>query len=38
MSVLVVDDLVKTYGTGQSTFQALKGINLTIEKGESVQL
>lgn len=38
MSVLVVDDLVETYGTGQSTFQALKGINLTIEKGESVAI
>ena len=30
-AIITVTDLVKTYGTG---FQALKGVNLTIERGE----
>lgn len=38
MSVVEVSGLRKNYGTGSSYFEALKGINLKIEEGESVAI
>jgi putative ABC transport system ATP-binding protein len=33
-----LSDLTKTYGSGQASFQALKGIDLTIESGDFVAI
>ncbi len=36
--IIRADDLRKTYGRGQSTFEALKGVSFTIAEGESVAI
>ncbi len=36
--VLVVDDLVKTYGYGDTAVHALRGLSLTVERGEYVAI
>lgn len=36
--VIAVRDLVKTYGTGDATVHALRGVSLTIERGEYVAI
>lgn len=36
--VLKIKDIRKNYGTGQTTFEALKGINFSIHQGESVAI
>ncbi len=36
--IIRLTDLSKTYGSGQNTFQALRSINLTIDKGEFIAL
>ncbi len=36
--LLEVRRLTKTYGIGDAAFQALKGINLTIQRGEFVAI
>ncbi|MGY3766196.1 ABC transporter ATP-binding protein [Vagococcus vulneris] len=38
MTVVEVKDLKKIYGSGDTAFEALKGINLQINKGESVAI
>lgn len=38
MKVLEADNIVKTYGSGATAFQALKGVSLSINKGESVAI
>nr|WP_295975185.1 ABC transporter ATP-binding protein [uncultured Bacillus sp.] len=38
MKVLEADNIIKTYGSGATTFQALKGVSLSINKGESVAI
>ncbi|MGX7013416.1 ABC transporter ATP-binding protein [Vagococcus silagei] len=38
MSVVKVSNLKRAYGSGTSLFEALKGIDLEIEKGESVAI
>ncbi|MHC5246831.1 ABC transporter ATP-binding protein [Enterococcus sp. HY326] len=38
MSVLTATELKKVYGSGQSAFQALRGVNISVEKGESVAI
>lgn len=38
MEVLTVKNIVRTYGRGAATFNALKGVDLTIEQGESVAI
>jgi putative ABC transport system ATP-binding protein len=37
-TLIEISDLAKTYGKKSSAFQALRGINLTIHKGESVAI
>lgn len=34
--LIEVEEITKTFGTGPAAFQALKGVNLTIERGEFV--
>jgi putative ABC transport system ATP-binding protein len=36
--ILKVDKLVKSYGKGENTFKALRGVSLTIKKGETVAI
>ncbi|MDD3732607.1 MAG: ABC transporter ATP-binding protein [candidate division Zixibacteria bacterium] len=36
--MIIMHDIIKTYITGQVTFQALRGINLHIKKGEFVAI
>ena len=36
--VIAVRDLVKTYGTGDATVHALRGVSLTIERGDYVAI
>lgn len=38
MKVLEADNIIKTYGSGATAFQALKGVSLSINKGESVAI
>lgn len=38
MNAIEVVDMKKVYGSGQSAFEALKGVNFTIKKGESVAI
>lgn len=38
MSVIEAKDLKRSYGKGESKFEALKGVDLKIEKGESVAI
>ena len=38
MSLIEVKNVKKSYGSGESKFDALKGISLNIEKGESVAI
>jgi putative ABC transport system ATP-binding protein len=38
MTVIEAKNLKKIYGTGQATFSALKGVDIRIEKGESVAI
>ncbi|AQP54219.1 ABC transporter ATP-binding protein [Vagococcus penaei] len=38
MSVVEVNNLKKTYGSGETKFDALKGIDLVVNKGESVAI
>jgi lipoprotein-releasing system ATP-binding protein len=38
MTLLTVTDLVKTFGTGDTATHVLRGMNLTLEKGEMVAL
>lgn len=38
MTVISVNDIRKEYGNGKNKFEALKGINLKIEAGESVAI
>ncbi|MGM0123275.1 ABC transporter ATP-binding protein [Enterococcus sp. AZ194] len=38
MTVIEAKNLKKVYGTGQATFSALKGVDIRIEKGESVAI
>lgn len=38
MNAIEVTDVKKVYGSGQSAFEALKGVNFTIKKGESVAI
>lgn len=38
MEALRVTDLRKTYGEGDTAVEALKGINLTVEKGEFISI
>ena len=38
MSLIEVKKVEKTYGDGESKFDALKGVSLKIEKGESVAI
>ncbi|MCU5409170.1 ABC transporter ATP-binding protein [Bacillus cereus] len=38
MEVVRLEDVVKTYGEGETQVQALRGINLTIHKGEFVTI
>jgi putative ABC transport system ATP-binding protein len=36
--MIIVDEITKTYGTGDAAFQALKGVSFTIEDGEFVAI
>ncbi|MDU5334304.1 ABC transporter ATP-binding protein [Enterococcus sp.] len=38
MNAIEVTDVKKVYGSGQSAFEALKGVNFAIKKGESVAI
>ena len=38
MNVLEAKNIVRTYGAGTSAFQALKGVSLAVEQGESVAI
>lgn len=38
MKLIELRNITKTYGQGQAQFQALKGVNLTIEKGDFVAI
>lgn len=38
MNAIEVVDVKKVYGSGQSAFEALKGVNFAIKKGESVAI
>ena len=38
MEILRVTDLKKTYGTGDTAVEALKGVNLSVEKGEFIAI
>ncbi len=38
MEILRVSDLKKTYGKGDTTVEALKGINLSVQKGEFIAI
>ncbi|MGX7199589.1 ABC transporter ATP-binding protein [Enterococcus nangangensis] len=38
MKVIEAKQIVRSYGSGPTAFQALKGVDLTIEKGESVAI
>jgi ABC-type lipoprotein export system ATPase subunit len=36
--MIKVDNLVKTYGSGEAEVKALQGVSLTIEKGEMIAI
>lgn len=36
--IIVIKNLVKTYDTGHVQVKALKGINLSVKKGEYIEL
>ena len=38
MNAIEVKDVKKVYGSGQATFEALKGVSFTIKKGESIAI
>ena len=38
MSLIEARDITRTYGKGTTSFQALRGVSLKIEKGESVAI
>jgi putative ABC transport system ATP-binding protein len=38
MSIIKVDNLVKTYGSGEAEVKALQGVSLTIEQGEMIAI
>ena len=38
MEILRVTDLKKTYGTGDTAVEALKGVNLSVDKGEFIAI
>ncbi|MBZ4666575.1 ABC transporter ATP-binding protein [Mahella sp.] len=38
MSIIKVDNLVKTYGSGEAEVKALQGVSLTIEEGEMIAI
>lgn len=38
MNAIEVTDVKKVYGSGQATFEALKGVSFTIKKGESIAI
>jgi lipoprotein-releasing system ATP-binding protein len=38
MTLLTVSDLVKTFGTGDTATHVLRGLNLTLDKGEMAAL
>lgn len=38
MSLVTAQDIVRVYGHGSSQFQALRGVSLDIQKGESVAI
>ena len=38
MEIVRIEDVVKSYGEGNSRVDALKGINLTIHRGEFVSI
>ena len=38
MNAIEVTDVKKVYGSGQAAFEALKGVNFAIKKGESVAI
>ena len=38
MNTIEISDVKKVYGSGQSSFEALKGVSFTIKKGESVAI
>lgn len=38
MEILRTEDLVKTYGQGENSFNAVDGISMTVEKGEFVSI
>ena len=38
MNAIEVNDVKKVYGSGQAAFEALKGVNFAIKKGESVAI
>jgi len=36
--MIEISDIIKTYGTGDTAFQALRGVTLTIKDGEFVAI
>ena len=38
MSLVTAQNIVRVYGHGSSQFQALRGVSLDIQKGESVAI
>lgn len=38
MAILTTENLVKTYGTGENTFNAINGISMSVESGEFVAI
>ncbi|MEK7063722.1 MAG: ABC transporter ATP-binding protein [Patescibacteria group bacterium] len=36
--MIIVENVTKTYGTGENTFQALKGVSFTIDDGEFIAI
>lgn len=38
MNVIEVNNVKKSYGSGQATFEALKGVSFAIKKGESIAI